>query len=111
MRIEWKPEACRDGFATTSPVDAKPPNPFGIHGVLGNAMEWVADCWHDDYSSGPDGQAARTLSGDCSSRVMRGQGWVAIASSARSSFRRKMTATDRRFTFGIRVVRDVADPR
>ena len=106
LRVEWKPENCHDGFATTSPVDAKPPNPFGIHGVLGNAMEWVADCWHDDYSSGPDDQTARVLSGDCSYRAMRGQGWIAIAGSARSAFRRKMAATDRRFTFGIRVVRD-----
>lgn len=111
LRIEWQPEDCHDGFATTSPVGAKPPNPFGIHGVLGNGMEWTADCWHDDYSRGPDDQAARLLSGDCSYRVMRGQGWLAIAASARSSFRRKMTATDRRFTFGIRVVRDWVDAR
>lgn len=111
LRVEWKPVNCHDGFATTSPVDAKPPNPFGIHGVLGNAMEWVADCWHDDYSSGPDDQTARLLSGDCAYRAMRGQGWIAIAGSARSAFRRKMAATDRRFTFGIRVVRDWVGPR
>jgi formylglycine-generating enzyme required for sulfatase activity len=106
LSLAWVPEDCRDGFATTSPVDSKPPNPFGIYGVLGNVMEWAADCWHDDYSTGPDGQDARLTSGDCSFRVMRGQGWVAIAGSARSAFRRKMSATDRRFTFGIRVVRD-----
>lgn len=106
LDLAWTPEGCHDGFATTSPVDAKPANPFGVYGVLGNAMEWAADCWHDDYSTGPDRQDARLTSGDCSFRVMRGQGWVAIAGSARSAFRRKMAATDRRFTFGIRVVRD-----
>jgi formylglycine-generating enzyme required for sulfatase activity len=106
LRLAWTPETCHDGFATTSPVDAKPPNGFGVYGVLGNVMEWAADCWHDDYRSGPDQQDARLTSGDCASRVMRGQGWVAIAGSARSAFRRKMDANDRRFTFGIRVARD-----
>lgn len=111
LRIEWNPEDCHDGFATTSPVDAKPPNAFGLYGLLGNVMEWVEDCWHDDYSAGPTDQAARVSSGDCSQRVMRGQGWLAIAGSARASFRRKMASTDRRFTFGIRVVRDRVEPR
>jgi hypothetical protein len=59
----------------------------------------------------PEQQAARVLSGDCSYRAMRGQGWLAIAGSARSAFGRKMAATDRRFTFGIRVARDWVDAR
>jgi formylglycine-generating enzyme len=109
LELAWVPEPCHDGFATTSPVDAKPPNAFGVYGVLGNVMEWVADCWHDDYRDAPHDQDARLTSGDCASRVMRGQGWAAIAASARSAFRRKMTATDRRVTFGIRVVRDLAE--
>lgn len=107
LEIAWVPQPCHDGFATTSPVDAKPPNAFGVYGVLGNVMEWAADCWHEDYRDGPHDQAARLTSGDCASRVMRGQGWAAIAASARPAFRRKMTATDRRVTFGIRVVRDL----
>lgn len=106
LRLAWVPEACHDGFATTSPVDSKPPNAFGIHGVLGNVMEWTADCWNDDYRGGPHDQEPRLTTGDCAFRVMRGQGWAAIAGSARSAFRRKMAATDRRVTFGIRVVRD-----
>jgi formylglycine-generating enzyme required for sulfatase activity len=110
LDLAWTPEACHDGFATTSPVNAKPPNGFGIYGVLGNVMEWAADCWFDDYSTGPVDQIARTSSGDGGYRVMRGQGWVAIAGSARASFRRKMAPGDRRFTFGIRVVRDVSGP-
>lgn len=110
LTLAWTPENCHDGYATTSPVDAKPPNAFGIYGALGNVMEWVADCWHEDYSTGPVSQDARLTSGDCGYRAMRGQGWVAIAGSARASFRRKMLATDRRFTFGIRVVRELWRP-
>jgi formylglycine-generating enzyme required for sulfatase activity len=106
LRIQWSPEKCRDGFATTSPVRALPANAFGLYGVLGNVMEWVADCWHDDYSEGPQDQVARVESGNCEFRAMRGQGWVAQAGSARSAFRRKMSPADRRFTFGIRIARD-----
>jgi hypothetical protein len=39
---------------------------------------------------------------------MRGQGWTAMAAGTRSAFRLKMNATDRRFTFAIRVARDLA---
>ena len=103
----WKGVACRDGFSTTAPVRSGPANAFGLHHVLGNSMEWVADCWHDDYSTGPNTQKPRLASGDCGSRVMRGQGWVAIVAGTRSAFRRKMKSTDRRFTFGIRVARNL----
>lgn len=102
---DWKPEPCDDGFATRSPVGALPPNAFGLYGMLGNAMEWTEDCWHDDYRDEPADQAARVTSGDCGERVVRGQRWAAIAGSARSACRRKMNPTDRRFAFGIRLVR------
>ncbi len=39
-------------------VDAFPPNPFGLYGMLGNAWEWTADCWHATYVNAPrDGSA------------------------------------------------------
>jgi formylglycine-generating enzyme required for sulfatase activity len=103
---DWKGEPCEDGHATMAPVRAFAPNPWGLYGMNGNANEWVADCWHADYSTGPSNGVARTTSGDCGVRAMRGQGWTAIASSVRSAFRLKMNATDRRFTFGMRVARD-----
>ncbi|MCC5861164.1 MAG: SUMF1/EgtB/PvdO family nonheme iron enzyme [Gammaproteobacteria bacterium] len=102
----WKGEECRDGYATTAPVHETAANPFGLYGMLGNANEWVADCWNDDHSEAPGTQAARLTGTDCGLRVMRGQGWTAIAASTRPAFRLKMNATDRRFTFGFRVARD-----
>jgi formylglycine-generating enzyme required for sulfatase activity len=105
---DWKGQPCRDGFAFTAPVEAKPANPFGLYGMGGNGNEWVADCWHETYADAPTDQTARLTSGDCGVRVMRGQGWTAIAAGTRSAFRLKMSATDRRFTFALRIARDLA---
>jgi formylglycine-generating enzyme len=106
---DWKGEPCDDGFATTAPVAAFPANPFGLYGLLGNANEWTADCWHDDHGGGPPDPGARLASGDCGLRVMKGQGWTAIAASTRPAFRLKMNATDRRFTFGFRAALPLDD--
>jgi formylglycine-generating enzyme required for sulfatase activity len=103
---DWKGQPCRDGYAAMAPVTATVANPFGVHGLLGNANEWVADCWNDDHRGAPATQEPRLEAADCGQRVMRGQGWTAIAASTRAAFRLKMNATDRRFTFGFRVVRD-----
>jgi formylglycine-generating enzyme required for sulfatase activity len=103
---DWKGQPCRDGHATMAPVTSTAANPFGVHGLLGNANEWVADCWNDTHQGAPADQSARLTGADCGLRVMKGQGWTAIAASTRPAFRLKMNATDRRFTFGFRVVRD-----
>lgn len=106
---DWKGEPCDDGHATTAPVKETAKNPFGLYGMLGNANEWVADCWNDTHQGATTDGRARLHQGDCGLRVMRGQGWTAIAAGTRPAFRLKMSATDRRFTFGFRVVRDL-DP-
>lgn len=34
---------CEDGFFTTCPVHAFPPNGYGLHNMIGNVWEWTAD--------------------------------------------------------------------
>ncbi|MGZ6213605.1 MAG: formylglycine-generating enzyme family protein [Candidatus Limnocylindria bacterium] len=34
---------CADGYAGTCPVDAFPPNGYGLHNATGNVWEWTAD--------------------------------------------------------------------
>ena len=73
-----------------APVDAFKPNPFGLYGMLGNAWEWTADCWHPSYVGAPtDGSAwmSKDHGGDCSKHVIRGGAWNNVPIFIRSAAR------------------------
>lgn len=78
---------CSDGYAYTAPVASFKPNAFGLYDMIGNAGEWVEDCWNKSYDGAPiDGSAWAT--GLCSQyRVLRGGSWYNVPSYARASFR------------------------
>lgn len=66
----------------TSPVDAFPPNPFGLYDVAGNVWQWLEDCWNVNYVGAPtDGSA--WLSGDCKLRSGRSGAWTRPPRSVR----------------------------
>jgi formylglycine-generating enzyme required for sulfatase activity len=57
-----------------APVGSFPPNDFGLYDMAGNVYQWVEDCDHDNYVGAPtDGSA--WISGECSSRIVRGGSW------------------------------------
>jgi sulfatase modifying factor 1 len=65
-------DTAEDGFAGTCPVDAFPPNGFGLYSVTGNTWEWCADWFSANHHRsasqnnpmGPvDGQARVTKGG------------------------------------------------
>jgi formylglycine-generating enzyme required for sulfatase activity len=70
----------------TLPVDSFAPNPWGLYQVHGNILEWVEDCWHENYNGAPsDGSA--WVAGECRFRVLRGGNWSLLAWHLRSAAR------------------------
>jgi formylglycine-generating enzyme required for sulfatase activity len=91
-------------------VDRFAPNPFGLYGILGNAWQWTADCWHPSYVGAPaDGRAWTER--DCSKRVIRGGSWhnlpVFVRSAARVGSGRDAGESDYSGLAGFRVARDL----
>jgi formylglycine-generating enzyme required for sulfatase activity len=59
-----------DGFTGTCPVDAFPPNGYGVYSVAGNAWDWCADWFGTEHSAagthnprGPEAGSARVMKG------------------------------------------------
>ena len=52
---------CDDGAEYTAVVGMYAPNGYGVHDMMGNVAEWVADCQHPDYRGAPaDGSVWRS---------------------------------------------------
>ena len=81
-------------------------NPFGLHDMNGGVMEWVADCWSQDYEGAP-GDGSAQQSGDCGQRVLRGGSWRNDQTYATVSSRLSYDASVRYYTNGFRVARDL----
>ncbi|BBO68998.1 hypothetical protein DSCA_29280 [Desulfosarcina alkanivorans] len=100
----WDTIDCGDNYVHTAPVGSFQANAFGIHDMIGNVFEWVADCWNDTYTNAPsDGSAWRD--GDCGYRVLRGGSWFTPPGYVRASFRNRFAPDYRSSSFGFRVAR------
>lgn len=71
-----------DGYVGTAPVDAFPPNGYGLHNVAGNVWEWCWDrwdtTWHTASSDATRSDPRGPEVGD--SRVIRGGSYLCHAS-------------------------------
>ena len=101
----WTSVSCDDGYAETSPVGRYRANGFGLYDMLGNAWEWVQDCYDGHgYASAPsDGSAVNTES--CSFRVLRGGSWNYGPRFLRAGNRFRFGPADRIDNIGLRVAR------
>lgn len=89
----------------TVDVGRFPANGFGLYDMAGNAAEWVADCWSENYRAAPrDGSAYTTPA--CRERVLRGGSFNNDPRYLRSAARFKYEADVRFYTNGFRVARD-----
>lgn len=96
--------SCKDGYAETAPVGSFSANPYGLYDVLGNAWEWVEDCYQDSYNGAPEDGSAWT-SGGCYERVLRGGGWDSGPGNLRSANRFWVAPALRDFYNGFRLAR------
>lgn len=104
----WAPFDCDDGFGRVAPVGSFRPNAFGLHDMIGNVWEWVADCYQAPYPAAPvDGSAVQPAGGSCGKRGVRGGSWITRPSRQRVSFRGRDPADARYSFFGFRVAREL----
>jgi formylglycine-generating enzyme required for sulfatase activity len=93
-----------------APVDAFKPNPFGLYGVLGNAWQWTADCWHPSYVGAPT-DASVWNEPNCVRHVMRGGAWNNVPIFVRSASRNGAASDSNDYDYsslaGFRVARDL----
>ena len=98
-----------DRWEYTSPVGSFPANNFGLQDMLGNAWEWVSDCWHESYAAAPiDGSSWESNCNGNGFITRRGGAWDALPKSIRSAYRNFAGGTDRSQGYGFRVAHDMA---
>jgi len=90
---------------STAPVGSFGANAFGLYDTVGNAWEWVADCYHETYQGAPADGSAWDAASDCQLRSRRGGAWNETSHDSRSSSRIGVFAISRNYDFGFRVVR------
>lgn len=103
----WSHVLCDDGAEENAPAGKYKPNPYGLHDMIGNVREWVADCHQTGYTGAPDDGSVRSHSGACEKRVVRGGGWVDGPSTARAAYRYAEAEDMRNYQLGFRVARDL----
>ncbi|MFO1417879.1 MAG: SUMF1/EgtB/PvdO family nonheme iron enzyme [Methylotetracoccus sp.] len=105
-----QPFACGapDVFDLLAPVDRFEPNAFALHDMLGNAAEWLADCYHDGYRGAPGNQQPWLDDGECATgrQVVRGGSWLDGSSELRSAARVAKSPDLREPNLGFRVAQD-----
>jgi len=77
-------------------------NPFGLYDVIGNAREWVADCYVNNFVNAPaDGSAV--TDGDCGKRVVRGGAWTSSPVDMRTANRSRIDSGVSASYMGVRM--------
>jgi len=99
----------------THPVGQKKPNAWGLYDMLGNAWEWVADFWWEDYSGAPaDGSARLGIGSPIGAlkagevRLLRGDAWRLERAEARYASRPPFGLHQRCNNSGFRIARTIS---
>ncbi|MBK5970448.1 MULTISPECIES: SUMF1/EgtB/PvdO family nonheme iron enzyme [Thiorhodovibrio] len=94
---------CNDGFEWIAPTKSFPPNPWGLHDMLGNVSEWTCSEYRELY----DGNETECApEGGRAPLVMRGGAWNSAPANLRSAYRNRNFPESRYSFVGFRVARD-----
>ncbi len=97
---------CSDGAPLLASGGRYKPNAFGVHDIIGNAREWVMDCYTASYAGRPKDARAWTWQGGCELKGVRGGSFASRPRDARAPARSAAPASLRQSDLGFRVVRD-----
>ncbi len=95
----------RNSGGKTHPAGGKQANAWGLYDMLGNAWEWVEDCWQFNYNGAPsDGSVwtSNCIAGN--NRVLRGGSWLYHLGPGSAS-RSRISPVSRSIDHGFRLAR------
>jgi formylglycine-generating enzyme required for sulfatase activity len=87
----------RAGADATFPVGRAAANSFGLYDMLGNAAEWVDDCWGPEFSAAP-------VMENCTSGVVRGTTNLTVPMLLAIQARQEMAFATRHKLVGFRLI-------
>ncbi len=96
-----------DGYAFTAPVDAFPPNDWGLYNMAGNVAEWTRDAYNPSYENISDFNP-RYKDEEESRRVVRGGAWDSSAFFIGVGVRNTQPRDEASTSIGFRCVREVS---
>ena len=97
----------KNGGEGQHPVGEKKANGFGLHDMHGNVLEFVVDCWNNDYNGAPADDSA-WMTGNCYESAVRGGNRLSIPSRLRSAARGSIAKNARHNLLGFRVGRTLS---
>jgi sulfatase modifying factor 1 len=106
----WR-DGCRGDMVTHGPlpVGSLKPNPWGLFDMLGNAWEWVEDCWTPNPLEIPTDGSAFSHPGNCEIGVARGGSFAAGSRRVRSAIRIPVNTATQAYNNGFRVALSLGD--
>ncbi|MFW2404434.1 MAG: SUMF1/EgtB/PvdO family nonheme iron enzyme, partial [Gammaproteobacteria bacterium] len=96
---------CDDGVTHSAPVGSYEPNGLGLHDMLGNAWEWVADCIHKDYRGAPTDGSAWLDDAPCQFGVIRSGSYLNRVERSSTTVRAGRPRSGRATNMGFRVAK------
>ena len=106
QRFPWPNARCSDRAPALALVAQYKPNAFGVYDIIGNAREWVMDCFTASYAGRPQDARAWTWQGGCELKGVRGGSWASRPRDARAPARSAELTSHRQSDLGFRVARD-----